>query len=116
MDFHFLDDFWHENIFNEEEFYNTMNYFRNKYEDYIHAYTNYDRFHVIHEMNNFYFNRNEEFTQYRYAIIEFYVNNVGHIGTYEFFPYIGNYLEPNNFMPQNYAENYTILKIRYILN
>lgn len=92
-----------------------MRYYRNKYEDYIHAYTNYDRLHVIHEMAN-YFNRNNETIQYRYAIIEFYVNNVGHIGTYEFFPHIGNYLETNNFMPQNSVEEYSILKIRHILN
>ena len=116
MDFHFLDDFWHQNVFNEEDFYNIMRYYGEKYEDYIHAYTNYDRFHVIHEMANYFLNRNEEYTQYRYAIIEFYVNNVGHIGTHEFFPYIGNYLESNNFMPQIYAGEYSILKIRYILN
>ena len=116
MDFHFLDDFWHQNIFNEQVFYNIMRYYRSKYEDYIHAYINYDRLHVIHEIANYYFNRNDETTQYRYAIIEFYVNNVGHIGTNEFFPYIGNYLEPNNFMRENSAEEYSILKIRYILN
>ena len=116
MDFQFLDDFWHQNVFNEEDFYNIMRYYRVKYEDYIHANTNYDRFHVIHEMANYYFDMNEEYTQYRYAIIEFYVNNVGHIGTYEFFPYVGNYLEPNNFMLQNSAGENSILKIRYILN
>ena len=116
MDFNNLDDYWHTNIHSEDEFYEIMNYYGSKYEDYIHAYTNYDRLHVIHEIVNYYFNRNEEFTQYRYAIIEFYVNNVGHIGTNAFFPYVGNYLEPNNFMPENAAQDYTILKIRYILN
>ena len=50
MDFHFLDDFWHQNIFNEQVFYNIMRYYKSKYKDYIHAYTNYDRLHVIHEM------------------------------------------------------------------
>ena len=62
------------------------------------------------------FNRNEETSQYKYAIIEFYINNVGYIGTNAFFLYYGNYLEPNNFMFEKYAEEYSILKIRYILN
>lgn len=66
-------------------------------------------------MANYFFDRKEH-TQYRYAIIEFYINNIGHIGTHEFFPYIGNYLEPNNFMPQNFAGEYSIFKTRYILN
>ena len=93
-----------------------MNYFGHKYEDYIHADTNYDRFHVIHEIANYFFDRNDESTQYRYATVEFYVNNAGHIGTNDFFPYLGNYLEPNNFMQQNFIDNHRILKIRYILN
>ena len=116
MDFHFPDDYWQTNIYNEKEFYEIMNYYGSKYEDYIHAYTNYNRFHVIHEIVNYYFNRNEEFTQNRYVIIEFYINNVGHIGTNAFFPYLGNYLEPNNFILENAAQDYTIPKIRYILN
>ena len=65
-----------------------MNYYENKYEYYIHAYTSYDRFHVIHEIVNYYSNENEEFRQHRYAIIEFYANNVGHIGTNAFFFFI----------------------------
>ena len=84
MDFHFLDDYWHTDIYSENEFYEIMNFYGSKYEDYIHANTNYDRFHVIHEIVNYYFDRNEEFAQYRYAIIEFYINNVGHIGTNAF--------------------------------
>ena len=112
MNFHFLDDYWHTDIYSENEFYEIMSYYGSKYEDYIHANTNYDRFHVIHEIVNYYFDRNEEFTQYRYAIIEFYINNVGHIGTNAFFPYVGNYLEPNNFMLQHAAQDNTILKIR----
>lgn len=116
MDFHLLDEFWDQDVFNEEDFYNIMKYYSEKYEDYIHAYTNYNRFHVIHEMANYFSDRKEECTQYRYVIIEFYVNNVGHIETHDFFPYVGNYLESNNFMPQNFAEEYSILKLRYILN
>ena len=38
-----------------------MNYYGNKNEDNIYAYT-YNRFHVIHEIVNYYLNRNEEFT------------------------------------------------------
>lgn len=116
MDFHFLDDYWHEDIFNEDKFYNLMRFYRSKYDDYVHASSNYDRLHVIHDIVNYFFNRNEETTQYKYAIIEFYINNVGHIGTNAFFPYYGNYLEPDNFMSEKYAEEYSILKIRYILN
>ena len=89
-----------------------MNYYGSKYEDYIHAHTNYDRFHVIHEIVNYYFDKNENFIQYGYAIIEFYVNNIGHIETNAFFPYIGNHVESNDFMPENVAQDYTIFKIR----
>lgn len=78
-----------------------MRYYEDKYEEYIYAYVNNNRFHVIHEINNYYSDRNEELIQYRYAIIKFHVYNVGYIRTYEFFPYSGNY--PNNFMPQNLA-------------
>lgn len=62
MDFHFFDVFWHKNVFDEEDFYKIMRYYREKYENYTHAYTNDDRFHVIHEMANYYFNQNDEYT------------------------------------------------------
>ena len=61
MDFNNLDDYWHTNIHSEDEFYEIMNYYGSKYEDYIHAYTNDDRFHVIHEMVNYFLDRNEEY-------------------------------------------------------
>ena len=67
------------NIYNNNELYEIINYYGSKYEDYINANTNYNRFHVIHEIVN-YFNKNKEFV-HRHAIIESYVNNVGHIGT-----------------------------------
>ena len=60
MDSYFLEDFWHQNVFNEEDFYNMMRYYGKKYKYYIHAYTNHDRFHVIHEMVNYFSNRNKE--------------------------------------------------------
>ena len=89
------------------------NYYFNRNNDSI---ITYDRLHVIHEIVIFYFNKNEEFTQYKYVIIEFYVNNVGHIGINTFCLYVGNYLESNNFMLQNEVQDYAIFKIRYILN
>lgn len=54
MEFHFLDDYWQEDIFNEDKFYNLMKYYSNKYDDYIHASSNYDRLHVIHDIANYF--------------------------------------------------------------
>lgn len=50
-----------------------MKYHGAKHDNYVYEYINHNKLHVIHELANYYFNRNnDDVTRYIYVIIEYF--------------------------------------------